>query len=89
MEEIILRIVDEKLNILGEHGKHMTYFYLEKKGIKRCEIPRRIEEFLSVLEETYSVSATMIVRKLIVRSLEEIDEGEELKHVLEIFRSWR
>jgi len=89
MEEAILRIVDEKLSILGEHGKHLTYFYLEKRGIKQCEIPRRMEEFLSVLEETYSISATVILGKLIVKGLEELAEAEELKHVLEIFKSRR
>ena len=86
MDEVILKIVDEKLNILGEHGKHMTYFYLEKRGIKRCEIRRKLEEFLSVLEETYSVNATMIVRKLVMNSLRELGENEEVRHILEVFR---
>jgi hypothetical protein len=35
IDEVILRVVNEKLGVLGEHGKQMTYFYLEKRGVKR------------------------------------------------------
>jgi hypothetical protein len=50
--------IDEALSSLGESVKTSIYFHLEKAyGIRRCEIPLRINDFSKALERIFGIGA--------------------------------
>jgi len=61
--------VDEGLRVLGESGKQMIFFYLEKNySIKKHEIPKKPEDFALGLEKIFQAGAS-VIEKLIIESL--------------------
>ena len=68
-EKLFIEAVDEGLETLGESGKHMIFFHLEKScSIKKHEIPRNPEAFAKGLEKIFGAGAS-VLENLIVKSL--------------------
>jgi hypothetical protein len=68
-EKLLIEAVDEGLETLGESGKHMIFFHLDKSySVKRHEIPKKPEAFAIGLEKIFGAGASVLER-LIVKSL--------------------
>jgi hypothetical protein len=68
-EKLFLEAVDEGLNFLGESGKHMVFFHLERSYlIKRLDIPEKPEALAAGLEKIFGAGAS-VLQKLILESL--------------------
>jgi hypothetical protein len=68
-DKLFIEAVDEGLDVLGESGRQMIFFYLEKSySIRRYEIPRKPEAFAEGLEKIFGAGAS-VLEKLIVKSL--------------------
>ena len=68
-EKLFIEAVDEGLETLGESGKHMIFFHLDKSySVKKHEIPRKPEAFAKGLEKIFGAGAS-VLEKLIVKSL--------------------
>jgi len=68
-EKLFIEAVDEGLGTLGESGKHMIFFHLEKSySIKKHEIPSKPEAFAKGLEKIFGAGAS-VLEKLIAKSL--------------------
>ena len=68
-EKLFIEAVDEGLETLGESGKHMIFFHLDKSySVKRHEIPKKPEAFARGLEKIFGAGASVLER-LIVKSL--------------------
>jgi len=68
-ERLFIEAVDEGLETLGESGKHMIFFHLDKGySIKKHEIPKNPEAFARGLEKIFGAGAS-VLEKLIVKSL--------------------
>ena len=68
-EKLFIEAVDEGLQTLGESGKHMIFFHLEKSySIKKHEIPKKPEAFAAGLDKIFGAGAS-VLKKLIVKSL--------------------
>jgi hypothetical protein len=49
------------LSCLGESGKHAVYFHLERRfGIKKREIPFRVEDFADAVEKIFGPGARLL-----------------------------
>jgi hypothetical protein len=58
---LVLDAVDAGLSSLGDSPKQAIYFYLEKTfKIKRSEIPKKIEEFATALEQIFGHGAKLV-----------------------------
>lgn len=66
--EILLLAVDEGLSSLGESGKQALYRCLENSGIRKNEIPRKVDEFAAFLEKIFGDSVKLLEIQ-IMRSL--------------------
>jgi hypothetical protein len=56
--DILLEAIDEAFSTLGESPKASIYFSLEKlEGIKKQEIPFRIDDFQNALEKLFGIGA--------------------------------
>jgi len=70
-EKILLEAVDEQLTSLGESSKQALYFHLERGfNIKRNEIPRKTEAFVSAMEKIFGQGANYL-EILIMKRLHE------------------
>jgi hypothetical protein len=68
-EKLFIEAVDEGLETLGESGKHMIFFHLDKSySVKRNEISKKPEAFARGLEKIFGAGASVLER-LIVKSL--------------------
>ncbi len=68
-EKLFIEAVDEGLGTLGESGKHMIFFHLDKSySVKKHEIPKKPEAFARGLERIFGAGAS-VLEKLILRSL--------------------
>ena len=68
-EQLLIEAVDEGLESLGESGKHMIFYHLDKSySIKKHEIPKIPEAFAEGLEKIFGAGAS-VLEKLIVKSL--------------------
>lgn len=68
-EKLFIEAVDEGLETLGESGKHMIFFHLDKSySIKKHEIPKKPEAFAKGLEKIFGAGAS-VLEKLILKSL--------------------
>lgn len=68
-EKLFMEAVDEGLRFLGESGRRMVFFHLERSySIKRDDIPKKPEAFIAGLEEIFGAGAS-VLEKLIVKSL--------------------
>jgi hypothetical protein len=60
-DKLLLAAVEEGLSILGESSKQAIYFHLEQNfGIKRDEIPSKIEAFSVALERIFGFGANYL-----------------------------
>jgi hypothetical protein len=60
-DNLFLQAVDEALSLLGEASKQTIYVLLNKTfGIKKQEIPRRIEDFTEAIEKTFGLGAKFL-----------------------------
>jgi hypothetical protein len=68
-EKLFIEAVDEGLGTLGESGKHMIFFHLDRShSVKKHEIPKKPEAFARGLEKIFGAGAS-VLEKLILRSL--------------------
>lgn len=66
---LILEAVDDGLLILGENTRHALYYQIEKRyGIKREEIPYRIDDFHEALENMFGPPCK-ILEKIIAKEV--------------------
>jgi hypothetical protein len=64
-----MEAVDEGLNFLGESGKQMVFFNLERScSIKKNDIPKKPEAFAAGLEKIFGAGAA-VLEKLILKNL--------------------
>ena len=65
LDATILEAVDESLATFGESVKQGVYFYLENKyHIEKRDIPSKIGEFASGIEEVFGIGAKLIEMKI-------------------------
>jgi regulatory protein YycI of two-component signal transduction system YycFG len=61
----ILEAVDESLAAFGESVRQVIYFQLRNNyNVKKQEIPSRIEEFATAIEEIFGMGAKLIEMKI-------------------------
>jgi hypothetical protein len=66
---LFMEAVDEGLSFLGESGRHMVLYHLERNySIKRHEIPKNPEAFVAGLEGIFGAGAS-VLEKMILKSL--------------------
>ena len=69
VEKLFIEAVDEGLGTLGESGKHMIFFHLDKShSVQKHDIPKRPEAFAEGLEKIFGAGASVLER-LILKSL--------------------
>lgn len=68
--DILLEAIDKSFLSLGEPVKKSIYCYLENSGIKKSEIPFRIEDFQNALEKLFGIG-TRHVEILVIKNLHE------------------
>ena len=60
-KKLLLEAVDEGLSSLGDSPKKAIYFHLERNfGIKKQDIPDRIEEFTEAIEKIFGHGARIL-----------------------------
>jgi DNA topoisomerase IA len=75
LDSKILEAVDDSLASFGESVKQVVYFRLQNiHHVKRHEIPFRIEEFTTAIEEIFGIGAKLIEMK-IMETLYTMAEG--------------
>jgi hypothetical protein len=85
-EKILLESIDEGLKVLGESGKHMVFFYLERNcSIRKCDIPKNPEAFVRGLEKIFGAGAP-VLEKMILRCMYsklglKYEEGKEQRFI--------
>ncbi len=68
-EKLFIEAVDEGLETLGESGKHMIFFHLDKSySVKKNDIPKKPEAFARGLQKIFGAGAS-VIEKLILKSL--------------------
>ena len=68
-EKLFIEAVNEGLETLGESGKHMIFFHLDKSySVKKHEILEKPEAFARGLEKIFGAGASVLER-LILKSL--------------------
>lgn len=68
-EILFMEAVDEGLSFLGESGRHMVFYHLERNySIKRHEIPKNPEAFIAGLERIFGAGAS-VLKKMILKSM--------------------
>jgi len=68
-ETAVLEAVDSGIAVLGESVRGALYYHVERSfGIRREEIPKKLEAFHEALERLLGEGAR-VVERLIVRSL--------------------
>jgi hypothetical protein len=61
----ILKVIDESLASFGESVKQVVYFQLQTNHqVNKQDIPCRIEEFASTIEEIFGIGARLIEMKI-------------------------
>jgi hypothetical protein len=59
--EFLLEAVDEELSSLGDLAKQAVFACLDRSfKIKKCEIPERIDEFVTAIEEIFGQGARLL-----------------------------
>lgn len=59
--DTLLEAIDEAFSSLGESSKTAIYFHLENSmGIKKQEIPFRIDDFQNALEKIFGLGARLL-----------------------------
>jgi len=67
--KLLLDVIDESLNkILGETSTRFIYSFLERRNLKREDIPDNIEDFHFVLKKIFNVGA-YVIEKVIIEKL--------------------
>lgn len=68
-DKILLEAIDEGLDVLGNGGKYMVFFYLERNcSIKKRDIPKNPEAFIKGLEKIFGVG-TSVLEKIILKRI--------------------
>ncbi len=69
--KLFLAILDETFSYLGENAKQTIYYHLEHKfGIRRSEIPCRVEDFSSAMDKIFGL-ANKSIEVVLVQKLHE------------------
>jgi len=70
LERRIILCVDAGLQILGNGGKRVIYYYLEKNFmLKRKDIPKKPKKFLKGLDSMFGEQGKDLIEKWIVEKL--------------------
>jgi hypothetical protein len=66
LDKTIFEAVDDSLTSFGESVKQVVYYQLESNyHVKKQDIPRRIEEFVTAVEGIFGVGARLIEMKIL------------------------
>jgi len=77
-ENVLLKAIDEGLSLLGDSSKWAVYFYLEKSfGIRKADIPSKIEEFVDAIEEIFGYGAKYLEIQIMKQLYEKVGQGFE------------
>jgi len=69
LDKLLEEAVDEGLNVLGNSGKQMLFFHLEKSfSLKKNEILKKPETFTVAIEEIFGAGA-LVLERLIIKSV--------------------
>jgi hypothetical protein len=64
-ETAVTETIDEVFTVLGENVKRAVYIYLENNyGIKKEQIPRKIEDFSAAIESIFGEAAKLVELKI-------------------------
>jgi hypothetical protein len=74
--DVLLEAIDKSFLSLGVSVRKAIYCYLEKSGIKKSEIPFRIDDFQKVLEEIFGMGA----RQLEIFFIKNLHEKIKIKY---------
>jgi hypothetical protein len=67
-DKLLLEIIDETLSCLGGSLSAKVYFHLEKSfGLTRPDIPNKVEEFSSALEQIFGKGAFLLESRIMRR----------------------
>lgn len=78
-DKLLLETVDETLSSMGNSVKQAIYFHLEKRfGIRRQDIPNKIEEFADAIESIFGMGAKLLEIRMMERLYEKI--GRDFKY---------
>jgi hypothetical protein len=67
-DKLLLEIMDETLSCIGDSLSARIYFHLEKSfGLKRLDIPNKVEEFASALEQIFGKGAFLLESRIMRR----------------------
>jgi hypothetical protein len=67
-DKILLEAIDEGLAVLGDGGKHMVFFYLERNcSIRKHDIPKNPEAFVRGLEKIFGAGTTVLEKMILKR----------------------
>lgn len=76
---IVLDIVDEALEPLGETSKRVIFWHLENRyNVSRRDIPHKPEEFLAALREMFGAGAKILEQRMINALREYLRTDEEI-----------
>jgi hypothetical protein len=66
LDSTILEAVDESLDSFGESVKQVVYYQLESSyHVRKQDIPRKIEEFVTAVEGIFGVGARLIEMRIL------------------------
>ena len=69
MDKLLEEAIDNGLNVLGNSGKQMLFFYLEQSySLKKHEIAQKPEVFEAAIHQIFGAGAP-VLEKLIVESV--------------------
>jgi hypothetical protein len=75
VDELLLQCVDEALSeLLGKRAKEAVYDYLERnQSLPRSDIPKHLNKFLELLDETFGKASKTICRSIIRRMYDKLN----------------
>jgi len=66
LNKLLEEAIDEGLNVLGNSGKQMLFFHLEKSySLKKYEIARKPETFEAAIHQIFGAGAAVLERLII------------------------
>jgi hypothetical protein len=74
--DVLLDAIDKSFLSLGEPVRNSIYCYLENSGIKKSEIPFRIDDFQNALEKLFGIGA----RQLEIFFIKNLHEKIKIKY---------
>ena len=72
---LVLEVIDESLMGIGGDTARIIYYYLEKKYVKKRDIPSKIEKFSACLSMIFGGEAGQFIETLIMKAFNKRIDG--------------